>query len=79
MLFSSDVTLKPPRRISASVLFNHTPKASVSPLESELFGHEKGAFTSAVLAKKGVFEQAKGGTLFLDEIGDMSTSMQVKV
>ena len=48
-------------------------------IESELFGHEKGAFTSAVKQKKGNFEQAEGGTLFLDEIGDMSASAQAKV
>lgn len=48
-------------------------------IESELFGHEKGAFTSAVKQKKGKFEQAEGGTLFLDEIGDMSASAQAKV
>lgn len=48
-------------------------------IESELFGHEKGAFTSAVKQKKGNFETAHGGTLFLDEIGDMSLSAQAKV
>jgi DNA-binding NtrC family response regulator len=48
-------------------------------IESELFGHEKGAFTSAVKDKKGKFEIASGGTLFLDEIGDMSASAQAKV
>ena len=48
-------------------------------IESELFGHEKGAFTSAVKQRKGKFEQAEGGTLFLDEIGDMSLSAQAKV
>jgi DNA-binding NtrC family response regulator len=48
-------------------------------IESELFGHEKGAFTSAVKDKKGKFELASGGTLFLDEIGDMSSSAQAKV
>lgn len=48
-------------------------------IESELFGHEKGAFTSAVKQHKGKFEQADGGTLFLDEIGDMSLSAQAKV
>ena len=48
-------------------------------IESELFGHEKGAFTSAIKQRKGKFEQADGGTLFLDEIGDMSASAQAKV
>jgi DNA-binding NtrC family response regulator len=48
-------------------------------IESELFGHEKGAFTSAIKQKKGKFEQAQGGTIFLDEIGDMSSSAQAKV
>lgn len=48
-------------------------------IESELFGHEKGSFTSAVKQRQGKFEQAHGGTLFLDEIGDMSLSAQAKV
>ena len=48
-------------------------------LESELFGHERGAFTGAVKEKKGLFQEAEGGTLFLDEIGETSVTMQVKL
>jgi two-component system, NtrC family, nitrogen regulation response regulator NtrX len=55
--------------------------AAISPelIESELFGHERGAFTGAVAKKRGLFEVAHGGTIFLDEIGDMSLSAQAKV
>jgi len=55
--------------------------AAIAPdlIESELFGHERGAFTGAVSRKRGLFEQASGGTIFLDEVGDMSPSAQAKV
>jgi DNA-binding NtrC family response regulator len=55
--------------------------AAIPPelIESELFGHEKGAFTGAVSRKRGLFELASGGTIFLDEVGDMSLSAQAKV
>lgn len=55
--------------------------AAIPPelIESELFGHEKGAFTGAINRRKGKFEEANGGTLFLDEIGEMETSLQAKL
>lgn len=57
----------------------HIASLSENLLESELFGHEKGAFTGAINAKKGMLELADGGTLFLDEIGDIPLSVQVKL
>src|SRR4029077_11022397 len=51
----------------------------VNLVESELFGHERGAFTGAVAARKGVFEQAHGGTLLIDEIGDLDAALQPKL
>jgi sigma-54 specific flagellar transcriptional regulator A len=67
-----------PRRGSAFVAVN-CGAIPADLLESELFGHEKGAFTGAYTARRGRFEIAEGGTLFLDEIGDMSLPMQVKL
>ena len=67
-----------PRRRGAFVAVNCGAIPS-ELLESELFGHEKGAFTGAYAARRGRFEIAEGGTLFLDEIGDMSLPMQVKL
>lgn len=74
------------RRIHAQSQRNKSPFVEVNCaaipselIESELFGHEKGAFTSAVKQRKGRFEQAQGGTLFLDEIGDMALPAQAKM
>jgi DNA-binding NtrC family response regulator len=67
-----------PRAQGPFVIFDCTT-VSPSLLESELFGHEKGAFTGAVSRREGVFEQAHGGTLFLDEIGDLDLAMQPKL
>ena len=67
-----------PRKDKAFIAVNCAALAE-NLLESELFGHEKGAFTGAVTSKKGRFELADGGTLFLDEIGEISPSMQVKL
>ena len=79
------------KELVARALHNHSPRADKSfiainiaaipseLLESELFGHEKGAFTGAVAARKGRFEQANGGTLFLDEIGDMPPVLQTRL
>lgn len=67
-----------PRRESPFVAVN-CGAIPADLLESELFGHEKGAFTGAITARQGRFELAQGGTLFLDEIGDMPLPMQVKL
>jgi two-component system, NtrC family, nitrogen regulation response regulator NtrX len=69
---------KSPRRDSAFVTLN-CAAVPAELIESELFGHEKGAFTGAATKHVGKFEQADGGTLFLDEIGDMPVSMQAKL
>lgn len=61
------------------MLKSTAPPFRVNLFESELFGHERGAFTGAASKRIGKFEQADGGTLFLDEIGDMSLSAQAKV
>ncbi|RPJ62798.1 MAG: sigma-54-dependent Fis family transcriptional regulator, partial [Acidobacteria bacterium] len=72
------------RAVHAESPRNHAPFVAVSCaaltetlLESELFGHEKGAFTGAAVRRKGKFEMAQGGTLFLDEIGDISSKLQL--
>ena len=67
------------RRASRAFIKVNCAALPESVIESELFGHEKGAFTGAVAARKGRFELAHGGTLFLDEIGDLSPAMQVKL
>src|SRR5262249_21894057 len=67
-----------PRGSEPFVVFDCT---AVPPnlIESELFGHERGAFTGALSARKGVFEQADGGTLLIDEIGDLDLALQPKL
>jgi two-component system nitrogen regulation response regulator GlnG len=79
------------KELVARALHQHSPRAAgpfialntsaiaSELLESELFGHEKGAFTGADSMRRGRFEQADGGTLFLDEIGDMSTALQTRL
>ena len=79
------------KELVARALHNHSPRADKTfiainiaavpseLLESELFGHERGAFTGATNQRKGRFEQANGGTLFLDEIGDMPTELQTRL
>ena len=79
------------KELVANALHHHSPRASkpfvainiaaipADLLESELFGHEKGAFTGAQAQRKGRFEQADGGTLFLDEIGEMSADLQTRL
>jgi DNA-binding NtrC family response regulator len=79
------------KELVARAIHSHSPRARApfvavncsalteSLLESELFGHERGAFTGAHATKRGVFEEAAGGTLFLDEIGDVGTKMQAQL
>ncbi len=77
-LVAKSIHFNSPRRNQPFVAVNCTALAE-SLLESELFGHERGAFTGAVSMKKGRFELADQGTLFLDEIGELSPSLQVKL
>ena len=79
------------KELVARAIHTHSPRAGApfvpvnctalteSLLESELFGHARGAFTGAVAAKRGLFETANGGTMFLDEIGDMGPKMQAQL
>src|ERR1700688_4115889 len=69
---------KSPRSENAFITLN-CAAVPAELIESELFGHEKGAFTGAAAKHLGKFEQAEGGTLFLDEIGDMPLAMQAKL
>ena len=77
-LVAKSIHFNSPRKAKYFVAVNCS-SLSESLLESELFGHEKGAFTGAVSMKKGRFELADGGTLFLDEIGELSHTLQVKL
>ena len=77
-LVARSIHFNSPRREKPFVAVNCSALAE-NLLESELFGHEKGAFTGAVATKKGRFELADGGTLFLDEIGELSQNLQVKM
>jgi len=77
-LVAKSIHYNSPRRNKPFVAVNCSALAETL-LESELFGHEKGAFTGAVSMKKGRFELAEAGTLFLDEIGELSISLQVKL
>ena len=77
-LVAKSIHFNSPRKDGAFVAVNCSA-LSETLLESELFGHEKGAFTGAISMKKGRFELADGGTLFLDEIGELSQSLQVKL
>lgn len=77
-LIAKAIHLNSPRREKQFVAIN-TGAVPVDLLESTLFGHVKGAFTSAIAAKKGLFEVAHGGTLFLDEIGTMPIETQAKI
>ncbi len=77
-LVAKSIHFNSPRRDDPFVAVNCSALAE-SLLESELFGHERGAFTGAVSSKKGRFELAHGGTLFLDEIGELSANLQVKL
>lgn len=77
-LVAKSLHFNSPRRDKAFIAVNCAALAE-SLLESELFGHEKGAFTGAISMKKGRFERADGGTLFLDEIGELSPGLQVKL
>ena len=77
-LFAKAIHANSPRRDRPFVPVN-TGAVPSELLESTLFGHVKGAFTSAIASKKGLFEVANGGTLFLDEIGTMSMDMQAKI